>query len=704
MLKMRSSHHRRRAAVISLLASAGMILGFAAPAYAAGSDTGPTGGNAPALNYDIYQAGSNTTFLMMTGLANLFNESPGCDLASASGTEQPLDFGCPGVNDIGGSLSSTNNPSNSTIVGENGFTPFAQENPFNDVLIEEPAEGSSNGIGELEYQGPGHVKVGTVTVQDVTVTPGSATLTATGTAPSSFSGIASGENVYGPDQGIPTGATVSGTPSSTSLTLSAAVSATFNGGAAITESVTFSTGTQTGSRGGNTAPVDAARSSRAPNLGSSGDDEGLNFVAYAMDGVSWLHWTSYNGSATPSSTVSNLSLTQIDEIFTDTLSCTVGGTMYTMNWICVGGTNAPMDVYWAQNGSGTEGTWQNMLGLPSSGNPGTYFPGIAANHVIFENETESITANDGVTHEGAKYAIFFVSAGKYSTVCDPSGGYCGTAPAGFPGGTLQLGDINGIPADPATIAAQLPSSGPVTVSGVTVTSGSAALKVTAPASFPDTVLATDTVSGSCIPAGATLTVVKSATKVKISPIPSSSCSSDSVTFTPPAVFPGDRLLYNVYSDGSNTNIGVTSDPALNVVSEDGFLCKPSTSTDIDPNTGDTYRSEIDSVITSQGFYPLPLGVETGSYTAPSPDSATASYGGNPIPTPAWNELGGSAYNSSNETGSPYFFPSTDTDTDNSAVSGMYTVNGSSVTATAGDPVGYCLVLSTDSAENSGGVS
>ncbi len=38
-------------------------------------------------------------------------------------------------------------------VGEDGFTTFAQENPFNDLLIEEPAIGSSNGIAELEDQG-----------------------------------------------------------------------------------------------------------------------------------------------------------------------------------------------------------------------------------------------------------------------------------------------------------------------------------------------------------------------------------------------------------------------------------------------------------------------------------------------------------------------------------------------------------------------
>ena len=46
---------------------------------------------------------------------------------------------------------------------------------------------------------------------------------------------------------------------------------------------------------------------------------------------------------------------------------------------------------------------------------------------------------------------------------------------------------------------------------------------------------------------------------------------------------GDRLVYNVYSDGSNPNIPPSAAAAENIVSEDGFLCKPSTKEDIDPN-------------------------------------------------------------------------------------------------------------------------
>ncbi len=69
-------------------------------------------------------------------------------------------------------------------------------------------------------------------------------------------------------------------------------------------------------------------------------------------------------------------------------------------------------------------------------------------------------------------------------------------------------------------------------------------------------------------------------------------------------FPGDRLVYNVYADGSNSANIATANPAtMNAVSEDGFLCKPSAKSDVDPNTGSTYLSEIDKVITGAGLLP-----------------------------------------------------------------------------------------------------
>ena len=66
-----------------------------------------SGGNAPSANYNIYQGGSNTTYLMMQQLADVFNQAPGCDLAASSGTAQPLDYGCPGLNGEPGTTLST---------------------------------------------------------------------------------------------------------------------------------------------------------------------------------------------------------------------------------------------------------------------------------------------------------------------------------------------------------------------------------------------------------------------------------------------------------------------------------------------------------------------------------------------------------------------------------------------------------------------
>jgi hypothetical protein len=496
-----------------LLGASVLAVGFASPAFATASG----GGNAASANYNIYQGGSNTTYLMMSQLADLFNESPGCDLASLSGTPQPLDYGCPGLNDAGSTLShaistsvtgtvtkksttvtlttgSTSGffandavsdsaaaiPAGSVItsvtnstsfviskkpktgassdtisvtttpaVGEDGFTTFAQENPFNDFLAEEPAIGSSNGIAELEDQG-------------------------------------------------------------------AHASTAKSDGVAI-----------------NVAPLDVARSSRAPNLTSSssaGDDKGLNFVAYAMDAVTWLHWTSVTGTATPSASVTNLTVPQLTSIYMNQGCTGPGGETFTSpNWACYGGSNAPIDIYMAQNGSGTESTWATLLGLTGS----FPFGGEDPNHVIFENETSSILNNKDQAN-----AIFFFSYGKFQTICVTDATLC----SGASTSKVALGEIGGVKASKNSIAAQLPGS----------------------------------------------------------------------TGTP---FPGDRLLFNVYSDGSNADIPISSPASLNAVSEDGFLCKPSTSTDVDPNTGATYRTEINSDISGQGFFPLPLMVEDGQGAA-----------------------------------------------------------------------------------------
>jgi hypothetical protein len=609
MLKKLMARQRALKLGAGLLGASVLAVGFASPAFA----TASSGGNDASANYNIYQGGSNTTYLMMQQLADLFNQAPGCDLAVVSGKIQPLDYECPSTGsslsvpitttatgatkkksetvDLNAATTNANIFANDPIsdsshaikagtvvtginqttnvmtisiaakstvaddtftvtttpaVGENGFTTFSQENPFNDLLIEEPALGSSNGIQELEDQN-GHAA----------------------------SALSAGVNV---------------------------------------------------------APLDVARSSRAPNLTSSssnGDDKGLNFVAYAMDAVTWIHWTKVKGTATASSTVPNLSVPQLTAIWQNK-PCTslVDGTSEpSANWGCYGGSkNAPIALYIAQNGSGTESTWQSLLGLTANS---AKFPfgGEDPNHIIFENETASILNNGDEAN-----AIFLFSYGKFETICAPDPSFC----SGSSTSTVALGKIGGIAASKTTIGAQLPGA--------------------------------------------------------------------NTTGSNPQLFPGDRLLFNVYSDGSNPQINASSPASLNAVSEDGFLCKPSSSTDIDPNTGSTYRSEISKVITGQGFFPLPLMVENGqngqqNEAAFGPYGSTSTLNTPPgIPNPAWSDgLSASDYNAANET-----TPAPNQDTDDSAVNGTsYTnvyFNGSSTTtqvASPSSPVGYCLTESTD---------
>jgi ABC-type phosphate transport system substrate-binding protein len=142
---MPQSHRMRRAgigAMAGFLGASAAIVGFAMPASAA---------TVPAANQQIIGVGSNTTYFMMTQLGDIFNESPGCDLIVASGT-QNNNYSCP-------------TPQNSTGVGESGLgdghgytntgteAQGDPENPYNDVAVEYPPLGSSVGIKELDQRG-----------------------------------------------------------------------------------------------------------------------------------------------------------------------------------------------------------------------------------------------------------------------------------------------------------------------------------------------------------------------------------------------------------------------------------------------------------------------------------------------------------------------------------------------------------------------
>jgi ABC-type phosphate transport system substrate-binding protein len=351
-----------------------------------------------------------------------------------------------------------------------------------------------------------------------------------------------------------------------------------------------------------------ARSSRALK---SSDLQGLNFVAYAQDGVSWFHYTKINASTdTPSNAVTNLTQAQLEDIWNGTDT----------NWDQVGGTKANIVVFSAQEGSGTQSTWDTFLGFdPSAATNAVncYTPPKSTKTcvgpaVIFENEDAQIQPSafttsqkgyvDNNSYWGAsktatiqqikKDAIFFFSYGKYSVQCKVAATDCGGSP--LKGFTNALGSVNGIAPTETTILE--------------------------------------------------------------------------------GTFPVDRYLYNVYSNGSNSNLVTANAATLNYVSEIGFICNPNkglSTAAVDMNTGKTYISEIQNVIEENGFFPLSAGGATGTVNQTEIDEGHVGH-------PASTLLAGSGgtnglYGYSDY--APYDTFATNTNT--------------------GDPEGFCLTTTTD---------
>jgi ABC-type phosphate transport system substrate-binding protein len=309
--------------------------------------------------------------------------------------------------------------------------------------------------------------------------------------------------------------------------------------------------------------VNFATSSRAI---SSSDLEGLNFVAYAADGVSWFHYTEVNSKNTPSNAVTNLTQAQLKGIWNGT---------YT-NWDQVDGSNAPIVVFSAQEGAGVQSVWKTFLGIdPSEATnavncytpKGGSTPTCVGPAVIEQNEDAQIappafvgsqsgfvknnpfwgTSDTATTGQLRKNAIYFFSFGVYTATCGTTDASCGGShlPAGT---TNALGEVNGTAPSESTIL--------------------------------------------------------------------------------DGQFPVDHYLNNVYSDGFNPNIPAATAATLNYASEVGFICNPSkgNSTALtDPLTGKTYLSEIQSVIEKTGFFPLSGGAATGVVNTTPIDEGTVAH-------------------------------------------------------------------------------
>jgi ABC-type phosphate transport system substrate-binding protein len=439
------------------------VLGAAAVASAAlvaGVGIMPAGAiDTPAANNVILGSGSQAAYTTLNELDSLFNAAQGCQIfvpVPNATSPQNLDFSCV-----------------TPPTAQSGTTP---ENPYSDVVAEEPPLGSSNGILQLEDSGAHGA-----------------------TAKSGGTNI----NVF--------------------------------------QGVNFATSAR---------PI------------SESDLKGLNFVAYAEDGVSWLNYTKVAGAATPSAAVTNLTSAQLVDIYNGT---------YT-NWDQVGGSNAPIVVFSAQEGAGVQSVWKTFLGIDPSlpTNPvNCYTPAGGSNTcvgpaVIEQNEDASIvpasftSTQAGFTSKknpdwGGKLAtsaeikadsIYFFSYGDYTRSCQlKKGADCGGSPLN--GATNALESVNGVAPSETTIL--------------------------------------------------------------------------------DGQFPVDHYLYNVYSNGTNANIPASSAATLNYASEVGFICNPNKggSTAIaDPSTGATYLSELQSDIETTGFFPLSAGMTSGTVNTTPIDEGT----------------------------------------------------------------------------------
>jgi len=396
-----------------------------------------------------------------------------------------------------------------------------------------------------------------------------------------------------------------------------------------------------------------ARSSRAASNAATGDNKGLNFVAYAKDGVTWTHYVTTTASTTPCTyNIPKLTVSELAAIWKGNL----------WNWAQVGGCNAPIIVFTAQTGSGTQSTWKTTLGTDPSALPGSSF---------YANCYD--TGNTLAAPAGG-----LVTATAATT--QPSGAHCNGPINIFENEVAQL-NLAALPAnmtDPNLAgglnagATHASASAPYTLTGATkpskcyawwlgcTSTGTGAATVwTFGSQVNANVLARSIFFYSaglfkqqCLAAGGANTAATCANNqykvysqdatgattlalggigtfasgsLVTSNIPSTgepavvctTVAGDPTPCMPTQIsiltghFPSTRLVYNVYADNSQANQPAATAAALNYVGETGFLCTPRTANITNPQSGKSYLTEIQNTIVASGFYPISAGATTG---------------------------------------------------------------------------------------------
>lgn len=223
-------------------------------------------------------------------------------------------------------------------------------------------------------------------------------------------------------------------------------------------------------------PVDFARSSSGPTSGATAEKcSDLKYIAYAIDAVSWYHFTKNpDGSDTASAKIASISTAELAKIFKGT----------TTNWSQLNNNSGVKDKdgnqltdlpntgivrYTTQSASGTFSYFTNSARTNSVNEmktpAATPVPSQTAAALYTTNQENNPTAiaNDGNTNN----AIYFMSVGRYrqnagitGIIADDATGYSGNA-SGIAGLTDALGAIDGIaPTYPKIqLSEQSPSTG-----------------------------------------------------------------------------------------------------------------------------------------------------------------------------------------------------------------------------------------------------
>ncbi len=633
----------------------------------------------------IVGSGSSTTYTMMQQLDLLFNNAPSCALTTANSAvaAQPLDFAC--IAGGGGDpLALTASPTS---------TP---ENPWADVVVEEPAIGSSNGIGQITKASGVHT-----TSQNV-YTGINFARSSRGVGSSDYTGL--NFVAYAEDAiswfhftSIP------GSDTTTTLTNGAnpVTTATPNGQTVATPSAaikditlatltsiysgTFTNWNQVHDADNNTivggnAPI-AVFSAQS---GSGTQSQFKTALGFDPSGSTKVNCTGYGNTLASANTGCQGPII----IFENQLaSLNASSVLPAQNAILTGANAWPA---WTGNQRNTVVNNISGVTIPKASSKGA--TSIYMSSPAYNASTSSVPAN--------------LAAGNVITLSGIAGTYTvsGITPAVFNTNSTHTLKTPAIVALTAPIAAATTVATTVSWTKTTFTDAPAGTVATQDATVRADAIFFYSFGKWANQTGSGITGSGATSTLNVANCTTQDCGSANLGSTPGYTatlgnlggvninkvndinqnFPIVRYLFNIYSNGFNSKLPTATPATLNYVSEAGFLCKPQNQTLIDPATGRSWTSEIQAIITAQGFFPISAGDANGAVNTTPLDEGSVAH---PVSGMTLTSTG------SIESGTGAQTPTTNNYGLYMNISGTGLAGG--YQSTNGNPLGFCVVSTTD---------